>query len=206
MRNAGREGRLLVTPQMAAVIALFASVPLWIEGVGLYPYLGVEIVIWIIYALGFNLLLGYGGLPSFGHGAFFGVGAYGFGLWQLHALQNLWLGLAAAIVAAAVAGGLVGLFVSHRRGIYFALLTIAFGQVFWFVANKWFAVTGGGEVVIEFSHAGGDLDMAAFDASGAQVAASESTSDRESVAVPAGGAVRVYGYAGATNGYRIVLP
>ena len=72
--------------------------------------------------------------------------------------------------------------------------------------SDWFAVSGGGEVGIEFSHAGGDLDMAAFDANGAQVAASGSTSDSESVAVPAGGAVRVYGYASATNSYRIVLP
>ena len=54
------------------------------RAVGLYPYLGVEVMIWMIYALGFNLLLGYAGLPSFGHGAYFGVGAYAFGLAQLH--------------------------------------------------------------------------------------------------------------------------
>ena len=65
---------------MLASFALFASLPFWIKGVGLYPYLGVEVMIWIIYALGFNLLLGYAGLPSFGHGAYFGVGAYAFGL------------------------------------------------------------------------------------------------------------------------------
>src|SRR5918995_2625700 len=166
MRNAGREGRLLVTPQIAAVIAFFASLPLWVEAVGLYPYLGVEIVIWIIYALGFNLLLGYGGLPSFGHGAFFGVGAYGFGLWQLHAFHSLWLGLAAAIVAAAVAGGIVALFVSHRGGIYFALLTIAFGQVFWFIANKWFAVTGGEDGLLNIPRPPLDLGIAAFSLDG----------------------------------------
>ena len=82
---------------MLATFALFASLPFWIKGVGLYPYLGVEVMIWVIYALGFNLLLGYGGLPSFGHGAFFGVGAYAFGLAQLHLAPNLWLCLAAAI-------------------------------------------------------------------------------------------------------------
>jgi branched-chain amino acid transport system permease protein len=128
---------------MLATFALFASLPFWIKGVGLYPYLGVEVMIWIIYALGFNLLLGYGGLPSFGHGAFFGVGAYAFGLAQLHLSPNLWLCLAAAVLAGGLAGALVAAFISHRRGIYYALLTIAFGQIFWFVAIKWHSVTRG---------------------------------------------------------------
>jgi branched-chain amino acid transport system permease protein len=128
---------------MLATFALFASLPFWIKGVGLYPYLGVEVMIWVIYALGFNLLLGYGGLPSFGHGAFFGVGAYAFGLAQFHLAPYLWLCLGAAILAGGLAGALVALFISHRRGIYYALLTIAFGQIFWFVAIKWHSVTRG---------------------------------------------------------------
>ena len=57
---------------MLALFAILASTPLWLAHVGLYPYLALEIVIWMTYALGYNLLLGYGGLPSFGHGAFFG--------------------------------------------------------------------------------------------------------------------------------------
>src|SRR5512145_1667699 len=88
---------------MLAIFALFASLPFWIKGVGLYPYLGVEVMIWIIYALGFNLLLGYGGLPSFGHGAFFGVGAYAFGLSQLGISSSLWVCLLAAVAAGAIA-------------------------------------------------------------------------------------------------------
>jgi branched-chain amino acid transport system permease protein len=132
-----------VPAPMLATFVLFASLPFWIKGVGLYPYLGVEVMIWIIFALGFNLLLGYGGLPSFGHGAYFGVGAYGFGLAQLHLSPNLWLCLGAAVLAAGLAGALVALFISHRRGIYYALLTIAFGQIFWFVAIKWHSVTRG---------------------------------------------------------------
>ena len=129
--------------QGLATFALFASLPLWIGKVGLYPYLGVEVMIWVIYALGFNLLLGYAGLPSFGHGAFFGVGAYAFGLSQLNISSNLWVCLLAAIAAGAIAGALVAAFISHRRGIYYALLTIAFGQIFWFVAIKWHSVTRG---------------------------------------------------------------
>src|SRR5688500_5891593 len=129
--------------QGLATLVVFASLPLWIGKVGLYPYLGVEVMIWVIYALGFNLLLGYGGLPSFGHGAFFGVGAYAFGLAQFNVHPNLWLCLGAAMLAGGVAGALVALFISHRRGIYYALLTIAFGQIFWFVAVKWHSVTRG---------------------------------------------------------------
>jgi branched-chain amino acid transport system permease protein len=122
---------------------VFGTLPLWIKAVGLYPYLGVEVMIWVIYALGFNLLLGTAGLPSFGHGAYFGVGAYAFGLTQLNFSSNLAVCLGTAILAGAIAGALVGLFISHRRGIYYALLTIAFGQIFWFVAIKWHSVTRG---------------------------------------------------------------
>lgn len=133
----------LVTRPMLILFALLVSLPLWIGAVGLYQYLGIEIAVWMIYALGFNLLLGYTGLPSFGHGAYFGVGAYAFGLVQLRVIESLWLGLAAGILAAAAAGALVAGLISHRRGIYYALMTIACAQVFWFVAVKWHSVTGG---------------------------------------------------------------
>ena len=56
---------------------------------------------------------------------------------------NLWLDLAGAVLAAALLGAVVAAFVSHRRGIYYALLTIAFGQILWFIAIKWHSVTGG---------------------------------------------------------------
>lgn len=133
----------LVTAPMLATVALLASTPLWLAQVGLYQYLALEVTIWMMFALGYNLLLGHGGLPSFGHGAYFGIGAYAFGLLQLRAGAGLWLGLLGAVAAAVLAGMLVGAFISHRRGIYYALLTIAFGQVFWFIAIKWHTVTGG---------------------------------------------------------------
>ena len=132
-----------ITREMALSFIAMATLPLWIGAVGLYQYLGIEIAIWMIYGLGFNLLLGYSGLPSFGHGAFFGIGAYAFGLFQAWAFESLLLGIVLATVAAFAAGAVVACFLSHRRGIYFALMTIAFGQVFWFVAIKWHTVTGG---------------------------------------------------------------
>jgi len=139
----------LVTAPMLLTVALLASTPLWLKGAGLYQYLALEIMIWMLFALGHNLLLGYGGLPSFGHGAYFGVGAYALGLLQQRADAGLWLGLLGAASAAALVGALVAAFISHRRGIYYALLTIAFGQVFWFIAIKWHSVTGGEDGLLQ---------------------------------------------------------
>lgn len=138
---------------------LFATVPLWIERVGLYQYLGVEILIWATYALAFNLVLGHGGLPSFGHGAFFGIGAYAFGLAQLNLTTSLWLCLAIAILAAALGGAIVALFISHRRGIYYALMTIAFAQVFWFIAMKAHGITGGEDGLLKIARLPADFGV-----------------------------------------------
>jgi len=132
-----------ITPQIAIFAALLLSLPLWIGPIGLYQYIGLEMAIWIIFALGFNLLFGYTGLHSFGHGAYLGVGAYAFGLFQQYVGVSLIGGLAAAILAAGLAGALVASVVSHRRGSYFALMTIAFGQLFWFTAIKLHWITGG---------------------------------------------------------------
>ncbi|MBI5278870.1 MAG: branched-chain amino acid ABC transporter permease [Burkholderiales bacterium] len=142
MSRAPGPAPLLPLP-LALTVLVLASTPLWLARVGLYQYLALEIMIWMLFALGYNLLLGTSGLPSFGHGAYFGVGAYAFGLAQKKLWANLWFDLAAAMLVAALVGALVALFISHRRGIYYALLTIAFGQVFWFVAIKWHSVTGG---------------------------------------------------------------
>jgi branched-chain amino acid transport system permease protein len=152
----------LVPAPMLALFVVFATLPWWIEAVGLYPYLGVEIMIWIVFALGFNLLLGTSGLPSFGHGAYFGVGAYAFGLAQLHLHPNLWICLAAALAASAAAGALVACFISHRRGIYFALLTIAFGQIFWFIAIKWHSVTRGEDGLLNIRRPDADFGVVAW--------------------------------------------
>jgi branched-chain amino acid transport system permease protein len=150
----------LVTPAHVVAAVLLGTAPLWISKVGLYPYLALEIMVWMIFALGYNLLLGHGGLPSFGHGAFFGLGAYAFGIAQLKFGAGLWMALAAAVALSALAGAVVGAFISHRRGIYYALLTIAFGQVFWFVAVKWHSVTGGEDGLLNIKRPVLDLGFA----------------------------------------------
>lgn len=139
----GRAPRAWVTTPMLVVFSLLLSFPMWAEAVGLYPYLGIEVAIWMIYALGYNLVLGYTGLPSFGHGAFFGVGAYTYGLCYLRLGASPLVALLLASIAGGLAAALVASLISRRRGIYFALMTIACGQVFWFVSMKAHSVTGG---------------------------------------------------------------
>ena len=157
-----RQTRAWVTMPMLLVFAGFATLPFWIKEIGLYEYLAVEVLIWVIFAMGFNLLLGYTGLPSFGHGAFFGIGAYAFGLAQFNVWPNLWFCLAAAVIVTAVIGGISALLVSHRRGIYFALMSIAIGQIFFFIASKWTDVTGGEDGLLNIERLPAEFGVAAF--------------------------------------------
>jgi branched-chain amino acid transport system permease protein len=140
--RAAKGGGRLPWP-LIATLAAFASVPLWARHLGLYDYLALEVLIWSLFATAYNLTLGYTGLPSFGHAAFFGIGGYAFGLFQFHVYPSLWGSLAASLLAAAAAGALVASLISHRRGIYYALLTVAFGEAFVFICTKWYAVTRG---------------------------------------------------------------
>ena len=149
-----------ITLPMLFSFLVFGTMPLWIHAVGLYQYLGLEVMIWIIFALAVNLLLGYTGLPSFGHGAFLGIGAYAFGLTQFNIAANLWLSLLGAVVVTAALGALVALLISHRRGIYFALMTIACSQIFYFIASKWTDVTGGEDGLLNIKRLPVDLGLA----------------------------------------------
>jgi branched-chain amino acid transport system permease protein len=102
-----------------------------------------EVLLFTLAAMSANLLLGYTGLPPFGNAAFFGLGTYGAGLsikyFHVNFIEATLLGTAAALLGALV----VGPFLVRRRGIYFGLLSIAFGQVFYFIAYRFTDVTGG---------------------------------------------------------------
>jgi branched-chain amino acid transport system permease protein len=152
-----------MTPQIVVFATFLITLPFWIAPIGLYQYIGIEIAIWIIFAMGFNLLFGYTGLHSFGHGAYLGVGAYAFGLFQQNVTVSLIGGLVAAVAAAAVAGAIVATFVSHRRGIYLSLMTIAFGQVFWFAAIKLHKITGGEDGLLNIPRPDLNIGITRFD-------------------------------------------
>ena len=117
---------------LAATLLLLAAFPL--VGSGFYVELVAKIMILAIFALSLDLLVGYTGLVSFGHAAFFGIGAYTLGLMApKYEAANLWLTLPAAMLAAGIAAFAVGVFVVRVKGIYFIMVTLAFAQMFYFV-------------------------------------------------------------------------
>ncbi|MEP7182919.1 MAG: branched-chain amino acid ABC transporter permease, partial [Betaproteobacteria bacterium] len=99
-----------------------------------YTELVTKVMILAIFALSLDLLVGYTGLVSFGHAAFYGIGAYALGLLApKYEAASVWLTLPAAIVAAALGALAVGVFVVRAKGIYFIMVTLAFAQMFYFV-------------------------------------------------------------------------
>ena len=105
--------------------------------------IATEILIFGIFAMSTNLLIGVSGLYSFGQAAFFGVGGYVAGYCFVHTSLPLSVGLLLAMLGAALVAGLVGAFSIRRTGIYFMMLTFAFNQMIYYLAYSWRAVTGG---------------------------------------------------------------
>lgn len=148
--------RMLVA---AGIWVLLLLVPLWLPALGGYTDLATRALIYAIAASGLNLVLGYTGGLSFGHAAYFGLGAYGAGLCLIYIAPSLPLAILAGTVLGGIAGILVGPMAMKRKGIYFAMITIAFGQMFYFIAVRWNALTGGEDGLTGFSrvplHLGG---------------------------------------------------
>jgi branched-chain amino acid transport system permease protein len=107
--------------------------------------LAAEIFIFAIFAMSLDLLLGFTGLMSLGHAAFFGLGAYAVAILGTLLGVNAWLGLLAGVVAATGGAALIGLFCVRTGGIPFLMLTLAFSQLAYSVALKWRDVTGGSD-------------------------------------------------------------
>jgi branched-chain amino acid transport system permease protein len=117
---------------LAVVLAALALFPL--AGATFYTELVTKVMILAIFALSLDLLVGYTGLVSFGHAAFYGVGAYTLGLLApKYEAANLWTTLPLAVAIAAACAAVVGAFVVRVKGIYFIMVTLAFAQMFYFV-------------------------------------------------------------------------
>ena len=117
---------------LLAVLALLAFFPF--AGATFYTELVTKVMILAIFALSLDLLVGYTGLVSFGHAAYYGIGAYVLGLLTpKYEAANLWLTLPAAIALAGLAAFAVGIFVVRVKGIYFIMVTLAFAQMFYFL-------------------------------------------------------------------------
>ena len=103
-----------------------------------------EILIWGLLAMSSDILIGYTGMVSFGHSAFFGLGMYGAAAALLSVKPaNLWLALLAGLVAAGVVGAFVAFFATRLREIYFSITTLVFSQIFYVIIFTWTEVTGG---------------------------------------------------------------
>jgi branched-chain amino acid transport system permease protein len=102
-----------------------------------------EALIMSLFALSFNLLFGTMGQLPFGQAAFYGLGGYGMAMLLTKLQVNFWLSFVAGIGIAALVGLLVGLFCVRLRGIYFSILTLAFGQLIFVIIYKWHDFTGG---------------------------------------------------------------
>jgi len=94
-------------------------------------------------AMSLNFLLGFTGVLSFGHAAYFGLGAYGAGLALKFLTNSTALALILGTLLGGIAGAVLGALIVRRRGVYFAMVTIAFGQVFYYIAFQWSSLTGG---------------------------------------------------------------
>lgn len=119
-----------------------------------WTFIATEVFVFALYATSFNLLLGYGGMLSFGHAAYFGVGGYTVALLLTRADWPLWLGFVCAPIAAACFAGIIGYFCVRRSGIYFAMLTFAFQMVLYSIALKFTGLTGGDDGVTGVRPAG----------------------------------------------------
>ena len=124
----------------AIIFSLRWTVPL----IGGYPELATRMLIFGILVLGFDILVGLTGYLSFGHAAFWGVGAYICGYLLLHVTQNVFVAMFVGIAIVTLIAFLLGFITLRRHGIYFAILTLAFAEMFYYLAlaplQKW---TGG---------------------------------------------------------------
>ena len=119
-------------------LVIVVMLPWWI-----YPPVAMDILAWGLFAISVDLLLGYTGLLSFGHAAFWGASAYATGLVAIKSGMPFPLAIIAGAVVAMLLAVPTGYLAVRRTGIYFAMVTLAFAQMLYFIANQWRDVTGG---------------------------------------------------------------
>ena len=140
-RTAGGAEHFAAPRGMLVLVAALALVPLFADQYALV--LLVDVFVFALFAVSLHFLLGPGGMASFGHAAYFGLGAYAAALLLLRAGLPMELALLAAPLAALAGAALFGWFCVRLSGIYLAMLTLALAQIVWSVAFQWDALTGG---------------------------------------------------------------
>jgi branched-chain amino acid transport system permease protein len=145
---------------LACIWAALILAPYWMPPLGGYAALGTRVLVLGLAAMSVNFLLGFTGVLSFGHAAYFGLGAYGAGFALKFLAPSTPLSIVAGTLLGGLAGALLGTLIVRRRGVYFAMVTIAFGQVFYYIAFQWSSVTGGDDGLRGFSRQ--PVDFGAF--------------------------------------------
>jgi branched-chain amino acid transport system permease protein len=117
------------------VAVLLCAFPLAMHALDQHFYIAfaTRVLIYAMAAASLNLVLGYGGMVSFGHAAFFGAGAYVVGIFAAEGVRSLWIAWLAAILVAALAALLIGAISLRTRGVYFIMITLAFAQMMYYV-------------------------------------------------------------------------
>ena len=105
--------------------------------------LATEMLIFAIFALGYDIVFGYTGLLSFGHAIFFGIGAYATGIVLVRLVPSLFLALVIGMALNLLVSYVVAFLSIRKKGIYFVMITLAFCQMFYFIGFKWTDLTGG---------------------------------------------------------------
>ncbi|GAC1511900.1 MAG: branched-chain amino acid ABC transporter permease [Candidatus Dormibacteraceae bacterium] len=140
-------GRVPFRPVLLVLLtASLASLPLWAPR--FWIYVATQALIFAIFAMSLDLLVGYAGLPSFGHAGFYGIGAYACALLALGHVDGLVPLLVAGAVAAGLAALPIGALSLRTSGIYFLMLTLAFAQMLWGLAVNWTSLTRGTDGLI----------------------------------------------------------
>jgi branched-chain amino acid transport system permease protein len=135
---------------LAAIWIVLVTVPFWLPLLGGYTALAARVLVFGLAAMALNLLLGFTGVLSFGHAAYFGLGAYGAGLTLRYLAHSTPLAMLLGTLLGGLAGTLFGLLIVRRRGVYFAMCTIAFGQLWYYLAYSWNSFTGGFDGLRDF--------------------------------------------------------
>jgi branched-chain amino acid transport system permease protein len=157
----GDNSRKLIA--LALIWAVLLLAPFWMPPLGGYTALGTRVLVLALAAMSVNFLLGFTGVLSFGHAAYFGLGAYGAGFALKFLAPSTPLSLLCGTLLGGVAGALLGALIVRRRGVYFAMVTIAFGQVFYYIAFQWSSLTGGDDGLRGFSRQPLDLGFFSVD-------------------------------------------
>lgn len=127
----------------ALIWLVLLTMPYWMAAVGGYTELAIRVLVLGLAAMALNFLLGFTGVLSFGHAAYFGLGSYGAAMAIKYFAPSTALAILVGVVVGTLAAAVIGALIVKLRGVYFAMVTIAFGQVFYFVAFRWNSVTGG---------------------------------------------------------------